>query len=103
MVFLRHPYAGAKSVEEFYPYSDTSKTCAPNIRIYEHIKGRFPRRWRPPNRDSTWAILGDALKCRCRVRWPLLSLCWILPIWCPALSGYPEFQAAFFAVAPKKP
>ena len=51
-----------------YPYSDTSKTYAPNTRIYEHIKGCFPRRWRPQNRDSTWVILSIALKCRCRVK-----------------------------------
>src|SRR5262249_16073268 len=50
-----------------YPYSDTSRTYAPNTRIYEHIKGCFPHRWRPQNRDSTRAILGNALKCRCRV------------------------------------
>ena len=25
-----------------YPYSDTSRTCAPSTRIYECIKGRFP-------------------------------------------------------------
>src|SRR5262249_13945125 len=31
-------------------------------------KSAFPRRLRPQNRDSTWAILGNALKCRCRVK-----------------------------------
>ena len=51
-----------------YPYSDTSRTPAPNTRIYEPIKGCFPHRWRPQNRDSTRAILGNALKCRCRDR-----------------------------------
>src|SRR5262249_45985682 len=25
-----------------YPYSDTSRTCAPNTRIYGYIKGHFP-------------------------------------------------------------
>ena len=30
-------------------------------------KSAFPRRLRPQNRDSTWANLGNALKCRCRV------------------------------------
>jgi hypothetical protein len=26
-----------------YPYSDTSRTYAPNTRIYRYIKSRFPR------------------------------------------------------------
>jgi Chaperone of endosialidase len=30
-------------------------------------KSAFPRRLRPQNRESTWANLGNALKCRCRV------------------------------------
>src|SRR5215831_5114839 len=29
-------------------------------------KSAFPRRLQPQNRDSTWANLGNALKCRCR-------------------------------------
>ena len=29
-------------VQRIFPYSDTSRTYAPNTRIYGYIKGRFP-------------------------------------------------------------
>ena len=67
------PVSAKRSYVATYPYSDTSRTYAPNTRIYEHIKGCFPRRWRPPNRDSTRAFLGNALKCRCRDTGPSAS------------------------------
>ena len=48
----------------------------PTATLLEHVsltqgfmgtsKSAFPRRLRPQNRDSTWANLGNALKCRCR-------------------------------------
>jgi hypothetical protein len=59
--------AGSENLYRLYPYSDTSRAYVPITRIYEHIKGCFPRRWRLQHRDSTRAILGNVPKCRCRV------------------------------------
>src|SRR5438093_1721762 len=64
------PYSTRSSTA--LPHTHFGEGIAPNTRIYEHIKGCFPHRWRPQNRDSTRAILGNALKCRCRVKRLLL-------------------------------